>query len=55
MSGGVPKDGIPDLTDPPFVSPGAGGSFYLSDDDIVLGIAINGEAKAYPHNIGWWH
>ena len=36
-SGGVPKDGIPALTDPPFVSPGAGGSFYLSEDDVVLG------------------
>ena len=21
----------------------------------MLGVAINGEARAYPHNIGWWH
>ena len=52
-SGGVPKDGIPALTDPHFV-PVAQGN-YLLDDDLVLGVVINGEARAYPHNFGWWH
>ena len=28
---------------------------YLSDRDLVLGVVINGEARAYPLNIGWWH
>ena len=28
---------------------------YLRPDDLVLGVVINGEARAYPHNIGWWH
>ena len=28
---------------------------YLSDRDLVLGLVINSEARAYPLNIGWWH
>jgi hypothetical protein len=55
LSGGVPKDGIPALTDPAFVSVSAAEAGYLRDDDLVLGVVINGEAKAYPHNMGWWH
>jgi hypothetical protein len=54
LSGGVPKDGIPALTNPPFAVAAAGPA-YLSDADLVLGVVINGEAKAYPHNIGWRH
>jgi hypothetical protein len=53
VSGGPPKDGIPALTNPRFVDPQD--VRYLSDDDLVLGVVINGEARAYPHNIGWWH
>ena len=48
-------DCIPALTDPDFIGPGAAGAGYLRDDDIVMGIVINGEPRAYPHNIGWWH
>ena len=51
VSGGPPKDGIPALTNPST----AASANFLSDDDLVLGVVINGEAKAYPHNIGWWH
>jgi hypothetical protein len=51
LSGGPPKDGIPALTNPPF----APDASYLSDEDLVLGVVINGVARAYPHNIGWWH
>ncbi|NKB66245.1 MAG: DUF3179 domain-containing protein [Candidatus Latescibacteria bacterium] len=53
VSGGVAKDGIPALTNPSFVSPSQVN--YLNPDDLVLGVTVNGEAKAYPHNIGWWH
>jgi hypothetical protein len=53
MSGGPPKDGIPSLTDPKFVS--AGEANFLDDKDIVLGIAIGGKSKAYPVNILSWH
>ena len=55
QSGGPGKDGIPALTDPSFVDASSGGAGYLLDSDLVLGVVINGEAKAYPHNIGWWH
>jgi len=53
VSGGPGKDGIPALTNPEFVSR----TFvrYLNDSDMVLGVVIDGKAKAYPHNIGWWH
>jgi hypothetical protein len=27
----------------------------LLGDDLVLGIEVNGEARAYPHNVLWWH
>jgi hypothetical protein len=53
VSGGPPKDGIPALTNPAFVNPSA--ASYLSEDDLILGMVVDGEAKAYPENIGWWH
>ncbi|MDL1879062.1 DUF3179 domain-containing protein, partial [Cytophagia bacterium CHB2] len=55
VSGGVPRDGIPALTNPKFVEPASSEASYLRDTDIVLGTVINGEAKAYPENILWWH
>ena len=55
ISGCAGADCIPAVTDPDFVSAGASGAGYLRDDDIVMGIVINGEPRAYPHNIGWWH
>lgn len=55
VSGGVARDGILALVDPEFVEPNSPEASYLKDDDIVLGAIINGEAKAYPHNILWWH
>ena len=53
LSGGVAKDGIPALTNPTFVAPDEIG--YLAQDDVVMGLVINGEPRAYPHNIGWWN
>ena len=53
VSGGVAKDGIPALTNPTFVAPDEVG--YLAEDDVVMGIVINGQPRAYPHNIGWWN
>jgi hypothetical protein len=29
--------------------------FYVSDKDLVIGLNIGGEARAYPHNILNWH
>ena len=51
--GGVPRDGIPPLDLPAFTSVRRAG--YLDDQDIVFGIAINGEERAYPKRIMAWH
>ena len=50
----VPKDVIPALVHPKFVEAGQVGKL-LDDRDRVLGIFINGEAKAYPIPILNWH
>jgi len=55
VSGGVGKDQIPSLNQPRFVDQDSPEAFYIRPDDLVLGVVINGEAKAYPHNIGWHH
>ncbi len=52
-SGGPPKDGIPALFDPVFIPAAKAG--YLQPEDRVLGISLNGEAKAYPIRILNWH
>lgn len=51
--GGVRIDGIPPLNDPAFIS--AIDADYLQDDDVILGVEINGDARAYPHRILAWH
>jgi hypothetical protein len=51
--GGVVKDGIPALTNPRLIS--AAAASYLKADDLVFGIAINGDARAYPLRIMDWH
>ena len=51
--GGPPKDGIPSIDDPKFVD--AADANFISTDDVVLGLEINGEAKAYPLFILVWH
>ncbi len=48
-------DAIPALTLPDMVSPDDSGAQYLFDFDRVLGVVVNGEARAYPHNILWHH
>ena len=47
--GGVKKDGIPGLNNPP-VTP-AGQATYLQDSDRVFGVSTNGEHRAYPLRI----
>ena len=51
--GGSLKDGIPALTDPRTIP--ASSAAYLRDTDIVLGMTINGESRAYPLRIMNWH
>ena len=51
--GGVRQDGIPPLRDPAMLAAEDAG--YLEDDHIVFGIAVNGDARAYPKRILAWH
>ena len=51
--GGPPKDGIPSIDNPIFA--GIQDSKFMSDSDIVIGLDINGETKAYPLFILVWH
>jgi hypothetical protein len=51
--GGVKQDGIPPLRQPNMVS--VKEASYLQDDNIVFGIDINGDARAYPKRILAWH
>lgn len=51
--GGVVKDGIPALTNPRHVKPSE--ATYLTPDELVLGLSIGGDHRAYPLRIMDWH
>ncbi|MEO0370019.1 MAG: DUF3179 domain-containing protein [Pseudomonadota bacterium] len=51
--GGARFDDIPPLDDPDRVR--AEEATYLSPDDLVFGVEINGDARAYPLRIMGWH
>ena len=51
--GGVVKDGIPSLDNPELI--GAGDAEYMRPDDLVFGVSINGDVRAYPLRIMGWH
>ena len=51
--GGVEVNGIPPLEYPQRLD--ASAADYLGDDHIVFGIALEGEARAYPKRILAWH
>jgi Protein of unknown function (DUF3179) len=51
--GGVTVNGIPPLGHPEMIP--AAQARYLGGGDIVFGLAINGEARAYPKRILAWH
>jgi hypothetical protein len=53
ISGGPPKDGIPSIDNPKFVS--VASSADLKPREPVIGLEIGGEAKAYPLRILVWH
>jgi len=53
MSGGPPKDGIPSIDDPKFVS--VAESADLAPTEPVVALAIEGDARAYPLRILTWH
>ncbi len=51
--GGVRVDGIPSLDNPKLIE--ADEADYLLDDDLVFGVDINGDRRAYPLRIMGWH
>ena len=51
--GGVVKDGIPALINPRHIAPDE--ADYLTDGELVFGVEINGDARAYPLRIMDWH
>ncbi len=54
FDGGPGKDGIPAIDNPKFISVNEVPS-YLRDDDLVVGVQIGNEVRAYPHPILDWH
>jgi len=53
LSGGPPKDGIPSIDTPEFRPISA--SPDLVETEPVIGLIVNGEARAYPLGILTWH
>ncbi len=53
--GGTGKDGIPSIDEPKFIIDPGVNSGGLADDELVVGIYFEGEARAYPHYILDWH
>ena len=51
--GGVSKDGIPALVNPKHIAPKE--ATYLEPDELVFGVSINGDVRAYPLRIMDWH
>ena len=51
--GGVKQDGIPPLRQPKMIT--ATEADYLEDDNVVFGVILNGDARAYPKRILAWH
>lgn len=51
--GGVRKNGIPALTNPELIP--ANQAEYITDKELVFGISINGDTRAYPYRFMDWH
>jgi len=46
------RDAIPSLTNPEVAGSPAS---FMEHNDRVLGVVVNGEPRAYPFGILWWH
>lgn len=53
FDGGPGKDGIPSIDKPKFSD--VSGIDFLSDNDLVIGIKVGNEVRAYSHSILDWH
>lgn len=54
LSGGPPRDGIPSIDEPTFVSIEAAEA-WLAENEPVIALEIDGDARAYPLQILTWH
>ncbi|MFB6226549.1 MAG: DUF3179 domain-containing protein [Candidatus Paceibacteria bacterium] len=52
-SGGPPKDGIPSIDNPKYISPEK--ADFLSEDSQGISVSINGVDRFYPYQILVWH
>ena len=50
----APRDGIPSIDNPKFISQ-ADGNTFLHPNEPVVAVEVNGEARAYPLQILMWH
>ncbi len=53
FAGGPGRDGIPALDLPRLTD--VARAFFMADEDRVLGVEIDGVARAYPLIVMWWH
>lgn len=53
-SGGVPPDGIPPIDEPKFIESDEADE-WLEDDEPVILVEVEGDARAYPLQILTWH
>lgn len=53
LSGGPPRDGIPSIDMPVFISPDQ--ATFMEDVDLVVSVTLGGETRAYPLRILVWH
>jgi len=51
---GPPKDGIPSIDDPSFVSVEAADA-WIADDELIVTLSYEGETRAYPLQVLVWH
>lgn len=54
LSGGPPRDGIPSIDNPQFIDSTAADA-WLADNEPVIVLELNGDARAYPLQILTWH
>jgi hypothetical protein len=54
LSGGPPRDGIPSVDNPQFITIAEARS-WLADNEPVIALELNGLARAYPLQILTWH
>jgi len=53
--GGPPRDGIPAILNPEFVSLAQADDEYMEDEDLLLSFTVDGITRAYPYRILNWH